>query len=191
MYRLIRREPLVVLYGKSGLGKSSLLNAGIIPECIKEHLYTPIVIRFGAWTEGATHTPLSIVKTAFTEGYSSKTFLDELLPDDHSLWSIAKNRQLNGGGQPLLSFDQFEELFSYSDADIVAFQQELSELLTTGIPLRLPKAVGFEYQSQRFRRRTPRSPIEARSCLQFVPIECTYWTGFTFICPMCCAIVMN
>lgn len=54
LYRLIRREPLVVLYGKSGLGKSSLLNAGIIPRCVTEGSYNPLVIRFGAWVEGAT-----------------------------------------------------------------------------------------------------------------------------------------
>lgn len=45
LHRLIRREPLVALYSKSGLGKSSLLNAGIVPACIDEGIYTPLVIR--------------------------------------------------------------------------------------------------------------------------------------------------
>ena len=31
LWRLLRLEQLVVLYGKSGLGKSSLINAGILP----------------------------------------------------------------------------------------------------------------------------------------------------------------
>ena len=57
LYRLIRREPLVVLYGKSGLGKSSLLNAGIIPRSLQEGEFRPVVVRFGAWTEAATATP--------------------------------------------------------------------------------------------------------------------------------------
>ncbi len=31
MLRLIEQEKLLVLYGKSGYGKSSLLNAGVVP----------------------------------------------------------------------------------------------------------------------------------------------------------------
>ncbi|HFA49352.1 MAG TPA: hypothetical protein ENJ95_10080, partial [Bacteroidetes bacterium] len=62
LYRMLRREPLVVLYGKSGLGKSSLINAGIIPECRKTGEFAPITIRFGAWTEGTVDTPLGIAK---------------------------------------------------------------------------------------------------------------------------------
>lgn len=134
--RLIRREALVVLYGKSGLGKSSLLNAGIVPAFLEEGVYTPIVIRFGAWTEGKTETPLSLTKAALTEAFQADTFLAALLPGEGSLWYHAKNRQLNGGGRPLLLFDQFEELFSYPENQVAAFQQELAELRNTGIPLR-------------------------------------------------------
>ncbi|TAK43020.1 MAG: ATP-binding protein [Saprospiraceae bacterium] len=168
LYRLLRREPLVVLYGKSGLGKSSLLNAGIIPACQKKGEYSPFVVRFGAWTEDAKVTPLAATKTALSEGFEPGTFLDSLLPGDASLWYHAKTRQLleiekleieklenSGAGQPpiylressisqfpnfpispLLLFDQFEELFSYPEAQVQAFREELSELLNTGIPLR-------------------------------------------------------
>ncbi|NUO03154.1 MAG: hypothetical protein HUU01_21295, partial [Saprospiraceae bacterium] len=94
--RLIRREALVVLYGKSGLGKSSLLNAGIVPAFLEEGSYTPIVIRFGAWTEGKTDTPLSLTKAALTEAFQTDTFLAALLPGEDSLWYHAKKRQLNG-----------------------------------------------------------------------------------------------
>jgi len=136
LYRLIQREALVVLYGKSGLGKSSLLNAGIVPACLREGTYAPLVMRFGAWTEGKTETPLSTTKAMLTTGFQKDTFLKTLLPEEDSLWYHAKNRQLNGGGRPLLLFDQFEELFSYPEAQVLAFQQELAELRNTGIPLR-------------------------------------------------------
>ncbi len=49
LYRLIRLEPLVVLYAKSGLGKSSLLNAGVVPEVLKDGKYLPVNIRFNAY----------------------------------------------------------------------------------------------------------------------------------------------
>jgi len=140
LYRIIRHEPLVVLYGKSGFGKSSLINAGIIPLCGKEKIYAPVVVRFGSWSENVDATPLSIVKSAIitTKG---QTLLNKLIPDDESLWRFSKNRQLIGGDKPLLLFDQFEELFSYPNDQIIAFQQELSELLNTSIPLRFRRLI--------------------------------------------------
>ena len=44
-------EQLLVLFGKSGLGKSSLLNAGVLPKLKKENNYLPVKIRFGFATE--------------------------------------------------------------------------------------------------------------------------------------------
>lgn len=138
LYRLIRREQLVVLHGKSGLGKSSLLNAGIAPKCLEEQDLIPVFIRFGAWREDAPATPLEITRLALNgTAKSEKTFLDRLLPDDNSLWTLAKIQQiLPQKGRPLLIFDQFEELFSYPENVIEDFLRELSELLNTGIPLR-------------------------------------------------------
>jgi formylglycine-generating enzyme required for sulfatase activity len=136
LYRLIRREPLVVLYGKSGLGKSSLLNAGIVPHCLSEGVFQPVVVKFGAWTEGKTETPLDITKAYLNAGTTPHPLLQQLLPEEDSLWRCAKNRQLNGAARPLLLFDQFEELFSYPEAAVRAFRQELAELLHTDLPLR-------------------------------------------------------
>jgi hypothetical protein len=141
LYRLLRREPLVVLYGKSGLGKSSLLNAGIVPRCLREGTHSPLVVRFGAWTEGSDKTPLDRAKDALAKDHVSPSFLSRLLPGDNSLWQVAKTRQLNGGGSPLLIFDQFEELFSYPEEQVRRFREELSELLNTGIPLRFRRMV--------------------------------------------------
>ena len=48
LYQLINLEKLVLLYSKSGLGKSSLLNAGVLPLFDEEEGYTTIKIRLGA-----------------------------------------------------------------------------------------------------------------------------------------------
>src|SRR5690606_776689 len=42
--RMIRQAPLTVLYGKSGLGKTSLLQAGLYPLLRAEH-YFPVQLR--------------------------------------------------------------------------------------------------------------------------------------------------
>ncbi len=44
LFRLIEREPLTVLFGQSGLGKSSLLNAGVFPY-LRRAGYLPVYMR--------------------------------------------------------------------------------------------------------------------------------------------------
>jgi hypothetical protein len=53
LYQLIRLESLVVLHAKSGLGKSSVINAGLMPILAKNQEYDPYNIRFHAYTEGS------------------------------------------------------------------------------------------------------------------------------------------
>ncbi len=165
LYRLIRREPLVVLYGKSGLGKSSLINAGIIPRCREDGTHSPIIIRFGAWTEGESTTPIEITKTALSSGKKTDTFLDRLLPGDNALWYCAKSRQLEKPDvplRPLLLFDQFEELFSYPEVEIAAFLSDLAELLNTGIPLRFRRMAESDATLTESEEERLEAPLDAR-----------------------------
>mgnify|MGYP000022253815 CR=1 FL=1 len=161
LFRLIKREPLVVLYGKSGLGKSSLINAGIVPECQKEKTYAPLIIRFGAWTEDTTLSPVEIIKNALLSS-NKRSVLSRLIQSDDSLWKYAKEKQLSKEGKPLLIFDQFEELFSYPTQQIPEFQQEVSELLNTGIPLRFRRALEKIEDITDAEEEILEAPLEAR-----------------------------
>lgn len=161
LFRLIKREPLVVLYGKSGLGKSSLINAGIVPECKKEKNYAPLIIRFGAWTEDTSLSPVEIIKNALLSS-NNHSVLSRLIQSDDSLWKYAKEKQLSNEGKPLLIFDQFEELFSYPTQQIHEFQQEISELLNTGIPLRFRRALEKTEDITDAEEEILESPLEAR-----------------------------
>ncbi len=144
LYRFVKREKLVVLYGKSGLGKSSLLNAGIVPLALENKDLSPISIRFNAWTSSSAETPLDKAKNAIRSQKNKESFLNKLLPEDNSLWLILKNKQILEKSQPLLIFDQFEELFSYPTEQIIEFQKDLTELLSTNIPLRFIRKIDEE-----------------------------------------------
>ncbi len=136
LHKRIQREPLVVLHGKSGLGKSSIINAGIIPVVEEQSTFEPLLIRFGAKTTQNDDSLLAKTKNILNESSDTIQLLERLLPNDDSLWTHAKTRQMKGGSSPLLIFDQFEELFSYPEEEIQAFEQGLVELLYTDIPLR-------------------------------------------------------
>ena len=134
--RLIGREQLVVLFSKSGMGKSSLLNAGIVPKVQDEGRLAPLDIRFRAFTDGETDMPQDKARGRIR---GESPLLSRIRPEgDDSLWYHLKSRQLeeNKGKDFLLIFDQFEELFTYPEKAVDAFARELSELLFTNIPNR-------------------------------------------------------
>jgi hypothetical protein len=140
VFRLIQLENLVVLYGKSGTGKSSLLNAGIIPKVKLETELDPIRLRFNAYKEGNTFIePLETARLSVRGNKASHTtFLDKLIPDEATLWHDVKEHYIRNNGERglLLVIDQFEELFTYPPESVNAFQEQLAEALFKTVPQR-------------------------------------------------------
>lgn len=134
LHRLVKTQRLSLLYGKSGLGKSSLLNAGLLPRIEKDGEYIPVPVRFNAWIEGKKDTPVDIVLNVLSPYGSRNTFLDSLIKDEPSLWHELKEAQIADRKKYLLVFDQFEELFTYPPESIAAFKDQMAEALYTRIP---------------------------------------------------------
>jgi AAA+ ATPase superfamily predicted ATPase len=44
IFDLLKNNLLTVIFGKSGIGKSSLINAGLLPK-LRENFYLPVLIR--------------------------------------------------------------------------------------------------------------------------------------------------
>lgn len=105
---------LTVLYGASGVGKSSVLLAGVVPQLRGETRIALVVFR--DWQD-ATFIPalkqqvfLAVGESIGKEGRDAKTLvLDTSLPLDEFLARAA----LTLGGPIFLVFDQFEEYFLY------------------------------------------------------------------------------
>lgn len=142
LYELILLEKLVTLFGRSGYGKSSLLNAGILPRFeaaapeSPEH-FVPLTIRFNAYVPGeGMPSPVANIRQRLGEllqPAAEMAFIDQLT-DRPSLWLDFKKRQAMGQKRFLLIFDQFEELFTYPAEQQRAFKHELAELLYVDIP---------------------------------------------------------
>lgn len=138
LHHLIDDRQLTVLYGRSGYGKSSLLNAAVLP-LMKEQGYHLINVRLGAWTPQSTNTPLRSTVQAIAENPADleKTILDDLVQWDNSLWYYTKTFSINTKKPKLLFvFDQFEELFTYPQKEIELYENSLAELLKTSLPQR-------------------------------------------------------
>ncbi len=140
LHDFILLEKMVVLFGKSGYGKSSLLNAGVIPWLLDEKQpvafrYRPIEVRFTDYDEKYSISPqetlkrlLSAIPVDNDADFLAGTGLED------TLWLQFKRRQTATGGQFVLLFDQFEEFFSYPADQQEAFRRQLAELLYTDIP---------------------------------------------------------
>lgn len=147
LYDLILLEKMVVLFGKSGYGKSSLLNAGIIPKLSAtkskgEQLFHPIVVRFAAYTKGSTDSPLERVRERLKQVLGSVPevpLLSRFTELRHTLWFQVKARQNALKTRYVLIFDQFEEFFTYPKEQQLLLREQLAELLFTEIPQELRK----------------------------------------------------
>jgi hypothetical protein len=142
LYRLLRLEQMVVLYGKSGYGKSSLLQAAVLPRLKRETAFTAIPVRFYAYNpnDEAALLPLqrtiAAIRSAMPEA-GRGNYLDKLIPHENSLWYSLKQVQSAGPAPQskfVLVFDQFEEIFTYPEKAILQFRAQLAGMLYVQIP---------------------------------------------------------
>ena len=115
--RRVQRKLLAILFGQSGLGKTSILRAGIVPRLRREG-YCPVYVRIDYSPESPV--PSEQIKQAIfraTES-SGKWTRPGTAVAGETLWEFLHHRDdvlRDGSGKtltPLLIFDQFEEIFT-------------------------------------------------------------------------------
>jgi hypothetical protein len=122
------------VFGKSGIGKTSLLNAGLIPELLKNYFF-PVYLRIDY---SSSKTPLDQAKELI---YEKLKLRDKSVPEigNLTLWEYFSNLELLDGLLiPVLIFDQFEETFTIGKEKSHSVQEfliELSNLAENRVPL--------------------------------------------------------
>jgi hypothetical protein len=143
LLRLVRLAPLTALYGKSGLGKTSLLQAGLFP-LLRQHHYLPIYLHID-FSDAALcplkqiadrfQKELARVGAEFPERGNDEGLWEYLHRNDMEIWS-----EDNFPLAAVLVFDQFEELFHSSaggESRIQKFRDNLADLIENRIPAEL------------------------------------------------------
>src|SRR6476469_7510721 len=120
--RRVQRKLLTILFGQSGLGKTSILRAGIVPR-LRPEGYCPVYVRIDYSPESPP--PSEQIKQAiFRATQASGTWTQPgSAVEGESLWEFLHHRDdvlrdAEGNALiPLLIFDQFEEIFTLAQAD--------------------------------------------------------------------------
>jgi len=120
--RRVQRKLLTVLFGQSGLGKTSILRAGLVPR-LRNHGYCPIYVRI-AYSADAPEPGEQIKQTILqTARHSGQWTQAGVAAAGESLWEFLHHRDdvlVNDAGEtliPLIIFDQFEEIFTLAQTD--------------------------------------------------------------------------
>ena len=120
--RRVQRKNLTVLFGQSGLGKTSLLRAGLVPR-LRGEGFCPVYVRVDYSPESpppSEQIKQAIFKATAEAGHWSRP---GTAIEGESLWEFLHHRGdllRDAEGRtllPLLIFDQFEEIFTLAQAD--------------------------------------------------------------------------
>jgi hypothetical protein len=139
LLRLIQRETLTVLFGRSGLGKTSLLRAGVFPRLRQEGFF-PVVLRLDYSPHAA-----SLVEQvkALTEAGARASGIDiesaQNSTQTETLWEYFHRVHFWGPRNdrlaPVLVFDQFEEIFTMGNRrDDTEILEQIADLAENRIP---------------------------------------------------------
>lgn len=151
LFQLVQRETLTVLFGRSGLGKTSLLNAGLYP-LLREQDFLPVHIRLDhsdkaapllqqVWQHLREACEAWAVQATLPAEETEASLWAYFHHQDCEFWS-RRNRLLT----PVIVFDQFEEIFTlgqqdaHASARAAAFLSELADLVENRAPGTLKQA---------------------------------------------------
>jgi hypothetical protein len=142
----VRDHTLTVLYGQSGLGKTSLIGAGLIPK-LRADGFRPMLLRLRF--EDSDLPVIEQVRAALAAACASETESAETLLArwrNSTLWECFHQPALRAdhlaAAPPVLIFDQFEEIFTLGaaqrpPAEIEALAVELADLVENRLPASL------------------------------------------------------
>ncbi|HEY3177722.1 MAG TPA: ATP-binding protein [Casimicrobiaceae bacterium] len=141
------RSLLTLLYGRAGLGKTSLVRAGLAPRLMARGFF-PVYLRPRALLEDGRDPVAEVIRTVAaaakahnveaTGTFEAPSLWELFHRESFDFWD-ANNRIVT----PVLVFDQFEEVFQILDETsaavpkIKALLDSLSELVENRVPARL------------------------------------------------------
>ena len=161
---LVKTNTLTIVFGKSGTGKTSLLNAGIFP-ILRKEFFLPFRIRleFKEDSPELVDQIKNILKTQIDKyGFNASSYPDSKT----TLWEYFHSEPLWKTITPILVFDQFEEIFTlakkanhFGANELATFWDELADVIENSIPRKLKDEFLNEKQQVKYGYKDPKAKI--------------------------------
>ena len=134
-----------VIYGPSGVGKTSILRAGVF-ELARKRNFLPVYVRLDVDAEMSyTAQIITAIETELKKAGAERAECVSPFEDEFSLWEYFHANLFwssdNYPISPLIVLDQFEELFTLSDSQsrVELFFTQLSDLCDDKMPKNIQK----------------------------------------------------
>jgi FtsZ-binding cell division protein ZapB len=134
---MIQKKQLTILFGSSGTGKTSLINAKLLPE-LRRLYFQPIYIRINFSTDDPLETTRKCITRELREWEPN---IPDFKPGQTLIEYAACVSVLNGLIKPVIFFDQFEELFTLGSLNDRKKIDEFIRQLGDMVEMRLPEAL--------------------------------------------------
>lgn len=127
-----------IVYGKSGIGKTSIINAGVLP-IVRENGFIPVVLRLD---HNNNKSYISQIKEAIGKDVEIIETASAKNVDKELLWEFFHRHKFLVDGKRvklILVFDQFEEMFTIQQTAVVRtdFFNEFADVLNNAMPKEL------------------------------------------------------
>lgn len=151
-FERVLHKPLTVLFGQSGLGKTSLIQAGLMPK-LREAGLLPVRIRL-RYDEDAPSPGLQMTQALSAALRSAgRDDLSEVSAGATNLWLLLHDAEfgfIDDEGSPIVRpvfiFDQFEEIFTLGEVRR-HLAEDFRETLAAIVENRMPSEVRAEIES--------------------------------------------
>lgn len=152
---LILQSHQTVVYGRSGIGKSSILNAGIFP-IIRKHGVFPVYIRFEHNVEVSYLDQIKNAIRREIDKAGGKIKITKRIDKtgEESLWEFFHRIDFHDEEgnmlKPMVVFDQFEEIFTLekNKEKVNVFFRQLADLINNVMPEELVDSGSSSVSSQ-------------------------------------------
>lgn len=139
----VEQSPVTVLFSKSGLGKTSLLRAGLMPR-LRDRNFLPVYVRVDF--QRSAPPPIAQLRDALRATLTAEGVDAPAIGIDENLWAYLHRAGLEFWNQrnfqvtPVFVLDQFEEVFTlgaHQQDSMLRFRADLGDLAENRIPAEL------------------------------------------------------
>ncbi len=134
IYKSIYFNKITIVHSSAGTGKTSVIKAGILPKISSNKKFRSYYFSIPNFIKNENISPISIINKAINKDLPKNSYLDKIIEPEKSLWYKLKRLEATNDKEIVIILDQFENIFSFSETEIVTFKEELVKALFEQIP---------------------------------------------------------